>query len=824
MKKVLVFILAALFAISCILLVACNGSIVELKIDGAPETVTRGDTIDYSKIKLIVTMDDGTTQTLALTDKDAGVNYTPIDTTTTGPKTLSARYRGKSAQATITVVEGNVEIDSVIVTEFNNTDGYNAYLEAKAVQSNKETEFYNREENYKVGTANGYKFLPKVTVLDDGGDEVALPESQVKTTYVLYTVDNGVNTKVENVETYLSNVENNIYYFKSQAEGVTFKLEVSLEEGFELIDEEMATTVSQVFTVVDGYNVYDALGLSVLDNLNNKSWAGLKSHKYAWDNGKALSEFTDVKQVILHNDIEITSEFLPDNYFWKVGEGAPFGGKSYNEALSVVPENLKEYLPGSLKEINLDESYSQSTQRGLYVSDGIGLSGNYLKISYEANYNKKGEKGIYVVYDSNQKGDRDYPEGHWSVMAYKQEGEADLSATIENVYFVGETGKTENNNLPTGLMMLSTHIGDTTLDNVIGTNWFCNIVADSDQGVTNINDSKMYNSFSQMVYSWHSKEINITHSEMKRAGGPILIVEMSTSSTAVNTVINIDSTDNMESTLTGAEMWFTINNLPETDVQKLFAAATLSDSVAGTHYMDGGKVNLIAVVIPAPGDVFTNQDAIKGTINVGEYQYGMEEALYSAVVNVSATAAAGATVAETTATELKGQLGEYESAIPVLQKGFEDLSEATAMLPYAPMYKCGNSFGFAAGSDIEHLQFSSLQAVYEGITVAPDGAPMSLYGGVQLVISTLEGKIAELSQAGEAYAQMVEQLTQLKASWEAVKAGLDPIATMQFDAETWAHSWTAGQLACWINPAAMGESGNKPFMIMLGEKATVAAQ
>ena len=78
MKKILVFMLAALFALSCVLLVACNATVQSIEIVGAPSEVERNAVIDYSKISVVATLDDGTTtDPIPLTDKS--VRYNAID-------------------------------------------------------------------------------------------------------------------------------------------------------------------------------------------------------------------------------------------------------------------------------------------------------------------------------------------------------------------------------------------------------------------------------------------------------------------------------------------------------------------------------------------------------------------------------------------------------------------------------------------------------------------------------------------------------------------------------------------------------------------------
>ena len=764
MKKILVFMLSLLFALSCVLLAACNATVTDLKIDNAPSQVTRGEEIDYSKINVVATFDDGTTKTFALTDSSKGVSYKPIDTSSTGAKTLQAKYGGKTAQTTITVVGGDIDVDNVVVTEYNNTDGYNEYLEAKKEQTtNKEIEFYNRPEYYKVGTANGYLFLPVVTAIDENDEEVTL--EKVETTYKLYKKDGDKFVEVtgDSVKTYLSNVEDNIYYFTAAAEHEVFKLEVTLGEGYTLLDEEMSTTVAQEFEVVSGYNAYDALGFSVLDNRNVKSWSSLKEHKFAWDNGKNLSDFTDVEQVILHNNITITASDLPANYFWKVNEPASKEGSvSYSDAERRVPENLREYLAGSLKEVYLGEDWEEGSdhhQRGLYVTDAIGLSGNYLKVDYVTNMNTNGDNGLYVVHDFNQSEGKksSYPESHSSLISYRHEG-VDYSTvkgnrTIENVYFVGQTSKTENDKIPAGLMMVSSNIADLKISNTIGAKWFCNATLDGlAEGTISLDGCKFYDSFSQMIYSYGQRAIDIKNSEMKRAGGPVIIMQTRTgdgASGARHTVLTIDSTKNMESWVSGAEMWFRINmEGSDSVVSTMLQMASLSDYYASTHYMVDGKANLIAVVIPEPSKVMTNQYEIPGTVTIGGDEYGMDAPVYKALINLSATAGQGAALAETTRTQLSGQLGEYEQYLGALKDGFTLVQNYTQALAYAPIYKCGNAYAYADYDDNSQPRLNSLATLVSSLTDSDEQQPMSLYDGVKLVISTLGIKIAELESAG----------------------------------------------------------------------------
>ncbi|MCH5156694.1 MAG: bacterial Ig-like domain-containing protein [Clostridiales bacterium] len=825
MKKILVILLSLLFALSCVLLVACNATVTELSIVGAPSQVKRGETIDYSKINLVVTYDDGNTETLALTDKNSGVNYTAIDTSTTGAKALSARYRGKSAQVTIAVVEGDVSVDDAVVNKYANTDGYNAYIEAIKEQSNKQTEFYNRNVGYTVGNVNGYRLLPVVTAIVDG-KQVTLDE--VDTTYKISLKEGNNWTELtgDSLKTYLSNVENNIYYFTAAAENQVFKLEVTLGEEYNVLVATMSKTITQEFTVVEGYNAYDVLGLSVIDNCNIKAWAGKKDFTFAWDNGKKVSEFSGVKQVILHNNINIKAGDLPESYFWKEGDG---GSVSFSDAKSRSPEDLRPYLAGSLKEVYLGEDWeggANAHQRGLFVSSGIGLNGNFLKVEYENNINTKGENGLYVVYDFNQKSSekiRSYPESHYSIICYRaagqQEGLNDVPV-IENVYFAGETSKTEDITTPAGLMAVSSDLDEFTISNTIASYWFSNLTFSGKGSVNTIDSCKFYDSFSQMVYSLNLAEINVTNSEMKGAGGPLFIM---IETDDVDTQLNIDSTDNMESWVTGSEVWFTINMEGAASVvPQLLSIATLSDSVVGTHYAATRKgtnesgqevelpaANLIAVVIPSPGDVFTNQKAIQGTITVGKgddvTSYGMRDSVFATMVDLANIAATGADLGTRTSQAFKALDPNADTAaLDALQAGFAQMAAMPELqaLKIAPVYQCGNAYAMST-TGANFLSLSQGGVVSDNLS--------ALYGGVLQAIATMEA---------------IPQAAELLTEWQALKTRLQPLGELQVDAETWSTSFTAGHLAFWVNPGGLDAQHPdltlKHFMILLGEGKAVA--
>ena len=841
-KKILIFLLTAVLVFSCVALIACNANVVGIKFkaDTLPVDVKRNDTIDYSTVKITVTYDDGTTKELSLTDKS--VSYEPIDTSTTGNKTLTATFASQHDQATINVRELNVE--DYTVTAFENSDGYVAYKEAvKEKPNNTEIEFFDRETPYTVGYVNGYKFVPKTTVTD-GTTQII--NDNVKTTYALSVKGSSAYEALSgaNLTRYLSKVENNVYYFTEEAANKQFKLDVTLDGSYDTILDSTKKTVSQEFVVVNGYNVYDALGLSVLDNLNVKSWASIKNTTLDWDS-KPLSQYGDVFQVVLHNNIEVTKSDLPANYFWTVGETAVGNGISYADALGMAPQQLKHLLPGSLKETCLGEDWengAHSQQRGLYSSDGIGISGNYLTLSYKTGFTVSGEGanqtasapngGIYIVHDFNQETNKTtlYPESHYNFVFYKKTNRENTNPTISNVYFVGQTKKTEATGIPAGVIMLTTEDIHATVNNVIGSQWFANVDLSGDETSMTMSNCKLYDSFSQMIYSWYGKSFTINHSELKRAGGPLVIMTSAHEGQDRSKIAaNIDeyTVNHMENWLTGNEVWFTINlgNEGNTVVPQLLG---LSKALGEKYYKESGSgddkkemYNVLMVLIPTPGDIFDNQHKLGGQVTVGEDVYSMDDSVLALAGQLSSVAGEFVTLVNSLPAAVTGSLTqEQQGLLNMLKEGAAQMQTSTASLPFAPIYKSGDNYAYTA--DMVHLNFSDIIAGVKQLSF-----------GASTIADLLKGAAAQYQAGGDA--ATAQALTALAAQFTAWANKVNPIANLVTVADktpldddfgqavdtAWKNGWNSSPefAAVWVNPGGLKPEPDvniKPFMVVFG--------
>ncbi len=818
-KKILAVILAALLIVSCVALVACEKKVasVTIKEGTLSDSAVYKHAYDYSNLVLVVTYDDNSTEEISVVVDGKlfdGVEVKNISTTKTGTQIFRATYKGITVEKTVNVeIADNIE--DYDISTFRNTDAYYTYQTNKGEQSLKESQFVSGDAPYMVGANNGYHCVPVATVTN--GDETITNEN-IKTTYKLYVKGQSVALEGEALTKVLSKVENNIYYFTNDAIGNEYKLEIYPDDSYYTVDE--IAPVVQEFKVIDAYNVHDVLDLSVLDNYNNKGWASIKETVRPWNNGKKLSEFTDINNVVLHSNINVTKNDLPSSYFWNENdEGIGSEGISYAAALDRTPAIYKNILKGSLKETCTGEDWERGGhmhQRGLYVSNGIGIQGNYLKVSYTPGFAKNEDGsvtadngGIYVVSDFNMSSGTTsiYPECHWSFVSYQDSGDTSMTIknpTVQNVYFVGQNQKSDNTGIPAGLMTFASQLKHTlTVDNVIANQWYNNFVIETNV-ICNLQNSKFYDSFSQMVYGYFATELNITNCELKRAGGPILIMQSKTADDdwakdRPATNINVDSLSNIESWVTGSEIWFTVNNLPSGTMSQLFSLTGVLNGLGKNYIKQDGnyiKYNLVAVIIPAPSEVFTNQKTLYGNLNVGTGEnvskQGMDEDVFNALISLSETCTTGATLCS----GLKAALGENAPAsLDQLIAGFTQLASGTASLKIAPVFKSGSDYAIYTGEPTPLNPFGSsigtnVKALYDGLTQV----------------------VALLTSQGQDTTQFV-----------AVQAKLAPLAKEVSDTD-WFANWqnnTQGYASLYINAGGL-DSGNpdmnkKHFVVVFGE-------
>lgn len=618
--------------------------------EGYKADYTVGDTFEVDQMTITAKYDTKATETLNLTSE--GVSYTPNPFTldTVGTKTLTVSYTKngvtKSDTAEITVHEALSEDEDIVIVSFAAPTTYSKYMAdyketAEVDHTSSETRDYFMQGGgtYKVGNINGFVFKPVATALNPENPRDRIPVENAKTTFELFVANKDgtfPQTAEPNPSQYVNTKEGeaqrNIYYFTEKAVDMTFRLVIKLD-GEEYDTEDLAAAGDDVITaevkVVEGYNVYNQIGLSVLDNLNVKHWNELKTAAgtLPWDE-KPLVEYNVLKegekfnyipQVVLHANITIDPDQLPDNYFWDKDrtnveqgyktvlgyvsslENLTYNGKTYAELLN---GSLRDYEPtggwnnfNSASNGDLAEDYSANSvnmQKALYNVAGTNIQGNCMQLSY-----KPGEKhNLFTIYDSEPDAAGTMadasPLSHWSLIKYMDEqvvakaypnlltsaeGEEfavsfDVTPTVENLRIKGNMPRLEKTDgMPAHLMAFNTCVDELTLKNTIISQVFVATTGDShhdsdfihaaDGANIIIDNSKIVDIYSNMFYVWRATA-TVKNSVLQEAGGPLFLLVDGNRNGSTNdekgSHLIVDDASTLENFAIGTEPWYVLNN------------------------------------------------------------------------------------------------------------------------------------------------------------------------------------------------------------------------------------------------------------------------
>ena len=524
---------------------------------------------DYSTIRLTVFYNDTTSIETSLTDSNYANFITHSNNVSLSQEALNVIFTvtfedyvtGDKYETSSTVnVRKEIEVVSVAKPQY-----YIAYLDNSKTENCSSTDankFAVANKPYLVGTVNGFKFEPAVMAVDFENVS-AYDVINPTTSYKLYINDgeNGAGNYVlvDDPTEYIKNVRDNIYWFKESAENKYFKLEVLLDP---VVYSNIPNSIEATFKVVYGYNVYDTYGLSVMDNLNVKNWAKIKNRILPYDD-KYLYEYTDVTEVILHNDIVVNADQLPENYFWT--KNTPLYSQAVTNLHSYSNGAYDGLLLGSLRDgvggeyythgtteggvnkydldgdgtIEADEDFEETWdarhQKGIFNTDQCSITGNYMKISLQNSETRRLET---VLSKKHNKGGN--PTGHWSLFKfYKSETateDVEVNIHFQDVYIVGNMGKSKDwgyegtaneGATPAGLMAGHMTPDVFTADNLVLNQFYVHFVVDEQANASSVLDFKnshLSDAYSNMFFLWRSK-VKVTNSIMKNAGGPIFVAD-----------------------------------------------------------------------------------------------------------------------------------------------------------------------------------------------------------------------------------------------------------------------------------------------------------
>ncbi len=577
-------------------------TLVSAVLNGVPGYVKPGDTPDLSGVTIVLTYDPAAySKTLTA----AEITLPTVDTAAAGTKTVAFGYadpytgKAGSLSAQIVVSAGSVIVFS---TPANYTASQNVKTNAgKAAYGEEAFEgqfFAGRDTAFYVGDDNEFRFRPTV-VLRDGAGNTIDGSSLVQSTEI--TMDGTAltaraggatgTTEYYSGETLIVTANNvkGSYQFTAEAVGHTFTLSVT---PLSTLYTYSYSPVTAEIRVVDGYNVYTARDLSVIDNTDgrNHNW---NENGYAdWKDFKEDIGYTGVKAnaVIFQSDITLTIDDIPDGF--KVASTKEITLKDN----TVIPTGSQFLYDGA-----------DIFQRQLAENEQYVIYGNYFTLSAESfpTVPSTGMKDAFA-------GDVTYG-GDFSNTAlfrfYGVEGKDGASVTINNLSFKGNANRNEKTDkdgylVSAGGLILEKNSSCTlTFENTISKCFFLNYFPDDDnsptKAVTIVDHSKCFDSYQNASFVWGYAELQVKDSYIQRAGGPLVILQHVRPTETARIPNMVAENSVLESYVNGNELWFTAVGASTLAPQIKMMSDVLAQSKYGFgSYTNGeSKMNMIALIM-----------------------------------------------------------------------------------------------------------------------------------------------------------------------------------------------------------------------------------
>lgn len=561
---------------------ACGGveiTSATVKSGTISTTIVKGEELDTSNIIAVVNYSNNESKEVEAED----LTISDIDSSKVGDQFLNLKYKDYSFKIKIKVVATESEVNSInmleskLITDYDNN---------RKEQINKEEEFYDLTQPLYVGDDNKFNFRISASGTDGSGNLVQ-NLSKVKTK-ILVELKNGDNNFTELTGSELDNyveidTENTTLDFHESAINKDFRVTVQAANRDEAYSESQ-TKFTADLSVVDGFNVYTAKELSVYDNENkDNTWTDIKTEI------GVLNQ--KVNAVILQNDISITKEDVPDEFFWKKSD------VGYNE----FQEKTDQTLEGSLKDI-----YAGLYNRKLSNGQKFNFIGNYFAIDLSSF--PKMLVAIGRGSGVNVEGD-EYMTGHSVVFCNSLESkgagvETDTNIEWKNIYFIGNSELNADPRNSGGILLMKSKYANFSAYNTVAHNFYIGYFFEqgdliATEGNTNpsqytnnpyigtyiVDGCKGYNFFQCHIYAFGAEDFVIKNSEFKNCGGPAIITDyepFTEDKTAHSTNLDIINSV-IESYVSGKEPWFEQYN-----AGSMFGSLINAEQLFNGYYQSAG--------------------------------------------------------------------------------------------------------------------------------------------------------------------------------------------------------------------------------------------
>lgn len=648
-------------------LTACGKKVVEsATVSSISLSVVKGDEIDTSKAVVTAKYKKGGTKTFSGKDLEFG----ELDTSELGNQQLSIKIvpENYTFNVTIRVVASEADVCAISQLESELLAEYHA----NRTNNGEYEKFEHKTEPIYVGNKNPFHFRLKAAGIGADGETLVPTVENVRT---VVTVEQKIGdnnyqllTGDELDAVVTIDTINAKFKFKETVDGTTFRIKVAAANPDTDYEESNYSFTTEV-VVINGFNVYDTIDLSVYDNFNTSAYNHLadpeyEGYEYAHDGWKPYHDqlkarygYTDAElnallrdslTLIFQDDIELTTDNVRSDFFWTEDDADYSAYEDASEDVVLgTPHNITQYAL-FYREVDNGEQFKVI---GNYFA--IDASRIPLMVSCEQD-----GPDSYVDY-ANEKGMTAYT----AVFRTAPTNGAvvtnpNTKVEYRNMAYIGN-GEMSPDPRVSGALLLMKHDEinfygyNTVANNFYMSYYFAYGNPDKDctaDGDYTIEDCRGFNSYSSLICLWGAEKTNIIGSTFKASGGPAILaccdVEVNMYSEATvpelyrtaekimlpPTINLIDSV--IESRLSGKEGWF--NTYPGSGAL-VGGVAAMGASVEGTipalhdyGYAPTGKtvvadmqtdgntqiprVNIICA-LHGP-DIAMEERAISGTVNV----------------------------------------------------------------------------------------------------------------------------------------------------------------------------------------------------------------
>ena len=450
---------------------------------------------------------------------------------------------------------------------------------------------------YVIGNENEFKLNPTVEILNiDTDEEETTKEFFAEVTisikkdgeYVELTAEAKENNIVEfydgDVLLVTVNTYKGTYQFSADAADAEVKILVAPSEEHYIVDTEDFPPIVLEAKVINAYNVYEAWQLAVVDNAGEE-WGDFKEKH-------GIVNLT-VSGIILHNDITLTAEDVPETFFYTTTADVVYKNSLTGETVT-IPAGTKYFKDWTF----------------IYERDGVAdfaIEGNFFTLS------TKGFPLIPSPAVFGKDAGKDYEEDFSNAALFKFNSvdwdtvasgtiPAEVSdVTINNMAIIGNSSRDnlvdaeENLASAGGLIFVKTsNYTNMNMTNVLGNSFFITYFVDYGGKIV-VKDSKCYDSYQNAAFVWSSSTLEMIDTYVNGCGGPAIIAQSVINENGHPTVTVTGG--ELETHLSGQEIWFTAVNANAIVSQITALGAGLHQAGLGNFVDANGKMNIEAALM-----------------------------------------------------------------------------------------------------------------------------------------------------------------------------------------------------------------------------------